>query len=95
MIVGKELFGAHTVPAPIGAIHRDRHTGQFRDHMAIGLGVTFKPACLSLGPGSASSPPLFLYTYSSSDFFIAENSRNSASFSGDKSSLIMPICEFN
>jgi hypothetical protein len=34
MIVGKELFGAHTVAAPIGAIHRDRHTGQFRDHMA-------------------------------------------------------------
>ena len=28
--------------------------------MAIGLGVTFKTACLSLGPGSASSPP---YTY--------------------------------
>jgi hypothetical protein len=42
------------------AIHRDRHTGQFRDHMAIGLGVTFKTACLSLGPGSASSHP---YTY--------------------------------
>jgi hypothetical protein len=35
MIVGKELFGAHTVSAPIGAIHRDRHTGQFRDRMAI------------------------------------------------------------
>jgi lysozyme family protein len=60
MIVGKELFGAHTVSAPIGAIHRDRHTGQFRDHMANGLGVTFKTACLSLGSGSASSPP---YTY--------------------------------
>ena len=28
--------------------------------MAIGLGVTFKTACLSLGSGSASSPP---YTY--------------------------------
>jgi hypothetical protein len=47
MIVGKELFGAHTVAAPIGAIHRDRHTGQFRDHMAIGLGVTFKTVCLT------------------------------------------------
>jgi len=33
MIVGKELFGAHTVSAPIGAIHRDRHAGQFRDHI--------------------------------------------------------------
>jgi hypothetical protein len=61
MIVGKELFGAHTVAAPIGAIHRDRHTGQFRDHMAIGLGVTFKTACLSLGPGSASSLPVYVY----------------------------------
>mgnify|MGYP007019742840 CR=1 FL=1 len=67
MIVGKELFGAHTVSAPIGAIHRDRHTGQFRDHMAIGLGVTFKTACLSLGPGSASSPP---YTYRQHPVFI-------------------------
>jgi hypothetical protein len=67
MIVGKELLGAHTVSAPIGAIHRDRHTGQFRDHMAIGLGVTFKTACLSLGPGSASSPP-YTYIYMSQSF---------------------------
>ena len=42
MIVGKELFGAHTVAAPIGAIYRDRHTGQFRDHMDIGLGSRSK-----------------------------------------------------
>jgi hypothetical protein len=41
MIVGKELFGAHTVAAPIGTIHRDRHTGQFRDHMAIGLNLSW------------------------------------------------------
>lgn len=29
--------------------------------MAIGLGVTFKTACLRLGIGSASSPPVYVY----------------------------------
>ena len=55
VVIDEELFGSHTVSAPIGAKHRDRHNGQFRDHMAIGLGVTFKTACLSPGIGSASS----------------------------------------
>ena len=32
VVIDEELFSSPAVSTPIGAIHRDRHTGQFRDH---------------------------------------------------------------
>ena len=42
VVIDEEFFGSPAVSAPIGAIHRDRHNGQCREHMAIGLGSRSK-----------------------------------------------------
>lgn len=40
-VIGKEFLGSHTVSAPIGAIHRDRHNRQFRDHSSSDASARF------------------------------------------------------
>jgi hypothetical protein len=39
IVINEELFSAPAVSAPIGAIHSDRHNGQFRDDLSLNSGA--------------------------------------------------------